>query len=145
MNVRISLNFFGRTEEAINFYRKTIEAELIFLMRFHESPHQSNLSPELSQKIFHATFRVGNVEFISSDIGCEETPVDRQQKALAFEGFSIALMVEDNKKARQFFTALSDGGEVRIPLAKTFFTSQYGIVTDRFGITWKVVVESRDE
>ena len=145
MNVSISLNFFGRTEEAINFYQNAIGAELLFLMRFHESPDQSNLSAEMGHKIFHATFRVGTVEFIASDVGCEQTPIDSAQGLKPCEGFSVALNVKDEGNADEIYAALSVGGDLKIPMSQTFFAARYAIVTDRFGITWKVVVKSRDE
>ena len=137
MNVQTTLNFYGRTEEAVRFYCSTIEAEILFMLRFRDCPDPSQRRPGLEEKIFHATFRIGSTVIMASDCGCEKSP-----DAPTFAGFSFALRVETPEKAEQFFKALSDGGRVEVPLAKTFFAERYGIVVDRFGISWKVMVES---
>jgi PhnB protein len=140
MNVQTTLNFYGRTEEAVRFYGKTIEAETLFLMRFRDCPDPSLLRPGFEEKIFHATFRIGSTVIMASDCGCEKPPAEA-----TFAGFSFALRVETPEKAERFFTALSDGGRVLMPLGKTFFAERYGIVVDRFGISWKVMVESKTQ
>jgi PhnB protein len=140
MNVQTTLNFHGRTEEAVKFYCKAIEAETLFMMRFRDCPDRSQLRPGLEEKIFHATFRIGSTEIMASDCGGEKSPAEP-----TFAGFSLALRVDTPEKAEQFFAALSDGGQIQIPLAKTFFAARYGIVIDRFGISWKIMVaDSKD-
>lgn len=138
MDLQITLNFYGRTEEAVEFYGRTIEAETLFLLRFRDCPDRSQLRPGMEDKIFHATFRIGSTEVMASDCGCENPPTET-----TFAGFSLALRVETPEKAERFFAALSDGGRVQIPLLETFFAARYGIVIDRFGISWKVMVESK--
>ena len=140
MNVQTTLNFYGRTEEALRFYCRTIEAETLFLMRFRDCPDRSQLRPGMEEKIFHATFRIGSTEIMASDCGCEKPPTDP-----AFAGFSLALRAETPEKAEQFFAALGEGGRVQIPLLETFFAARYGIVVDRFGLSWKVRAESKNE
>jgi len=136
MNVKTTLNFFGRTEEAVKFYCHAIEAESLFMMRFRDSPDQSNMNPGMEDKVFHATFRVGSTELMASDVGCFGSQDDTR-----FAGFSLALRLESPEKAERFFSALSVDGVIQVPLAETFFASRYGIVIDRFGISWKVIVE----
>jgi PhnB protein len=138
MNVQTTLNFYGRTEEAVTFYCQTIEAETLFMMRFREHPDPGQRRPGLEEKIFHASFRVGSTVIMASDCGCEKPPAE-----ITFAGFAFALRVETPEKAERFFIALSDGGKVQIPLTKTFFAERYGIVVDRFGISWKVMVEAK--
>jgi PhnB protein len=140
MNVQTTLNFYGRTEEAIEFYRRTIEAETLFMMRFRECPDPSQLKPGIEEKIFHATFRIGSTEIMASDCGCEKPP-----SGTIFGGFAFALRVETPEKAERFFAALSDGGRIQIPLVKTFFAARYGIVVDRFGVSWKIMTESKPQ
>ncbi len=140
MNVQTTLNFYGRTEEAVTFYGRAIEAETLFLMRFRDRPDAAQLKPGTEEKIFHATFRIGSTEIMASDCGCEKPPPDA-----TFAGFSFAIRVETAEKAERFFAALSDGGKVQIPLLKTFFAERYGIVVDRFGISWKIMVESKTQ
>jgi PhnB protein len=140
MNVQTTLNFYGRTEEAVKFYCRTIEAETLFMMRFRDCPDPSQLRPGMEEKIFHAKFRIGSTEVRASDVGCEKPPTET-----TFAGFSLLLQVETPEKAERFFAALSDGGEIQIPLLKTFFAARYGIVIDRFGISWKIMVPSKTQ
>ncbi|HEX3626748.1 MAG TPA: VOC family protein [Verrucomicrobiae bacterium] len=140
MNVQTTLNFYGRTEEAVAFYCQTIEAERLFMLRFRDSPDPSVIRPGFEDKIFHATFRIGSTVIMASDCGCEKPPAET-----AFANFSFALRVETAEKAERFFKALCDGGKVCVPMVKTFFAARYGIAVDRFGISWKVMVESPSE
>ena len=138
MNVQTTLNFHGRTEEAVKFYCKTIEAEILFMMRFRDRPDRLPNRPGLEEKIFHATFRLGSTEIMASDCGCEELPSEAK-----FGGFSLLLRVETLEKAERFFAGLGDGGHIEVPLLETFFAKRYGIVIDRFGVSWKIMVESK--
>lgn len=140
MNVQTTLNFYGRTEEAVKFYCRTIEAETRFMMRFRDCPDPSQWGLGMEEKIFHATFRIGSTEVMASDCGCNGPPTET-----TFAGFSLALRVETLEKAEQFFAALSEGGQIQIPLRKTFFAERYGIVIDRFGIAWKIMAESNPQ
>ena len=137
MNVQATLNFYGRTEEAVKFYGRAIEAETLFMMRFRDCPDPSQWRPGMEEKIFHTTFRIGSTEIMASDCGCEGSPTET-----TFAGFSLALRVETPKKAERFFAALGDGGHIQIPLLKTFFAERYGIVIDRFGVSWKIMAAS---
>jgi PhnB protein len=140
MDVQTTLNFYGRTEEAVKFYAKTIDADILYLKRFRECPDPSQAKPGLEEKIFHATFRIGSTVMMASDCGCEKSPA-----GATFAGFAFAIRVETPEKAERFFTALSEGGQVLIPLTKTFFAERYGIIIDRFGISWKIMVESKTQ
>jgi PhnB protein len=137
MDVQTTLGFYGRTEEAVQFYNKAIGAETLFLLRFRDRPDKVPPKPGTEDKIFHATFRVGSTVIMASDCGCEQPSADTR-----FANFSFALRVETPEKAEQFFAALSEGGQVFVPMVKTFFAERYGIVIDRFGISWKVMVGS---
>ncbi|HSY19290.1 MAG TPA: VOC family protein [Candidatus Acidoferrales bacterium] len=138
MNLQTTLNFHGRTEEAVAFYGRAIEAETLFLMRFRDCPDPSQSRPGMEEKIFHATFRIGSTEVMASDCGCERPPA-----GTTFAGFSLLLRVETPEQAGRFFAALSDGGQIQIPLQETFFAARYGIVIDRFGISWKIMTGSK--
>jgi PhnB protein len=140
MNVQTTLNFYGRTEEAVRFYGRAIGAETLFLMRFRDCPDPAQSRPGWEEKIFHATFRIGATEIMASDCGCERPPAE-----ITFAGFSLALRVETPEQAERFFAALSEGGQVQIPLRKTFFAERYGIVMDRFGISWKLMTGSETQ
>ena len=140
MNVQTTLNFYGRTEEAVNFYGRALDAETLFLMRFRDCPDPSQSRPGLEEKIFHATFRIGPTVIMASDCGCERLPTGP-----AFAGFSLLLRVETPEQAERFFAALSDGGQIQIPLVKTFFAERYGIVIDRFGVSWKIMIAAEKQ
>src|SRR5580692_1587404 len=103
MNVYTTLSFYGRTEEAVNFYGRAIEAETLFLMRFRDCPDPSQSRPGLEEKVFHATFRIGSTEIMASDCGCEKPPAQP-----TFAGFSLLVRVDTPEKADRFFAVLSD-------------------------------------
>ncbi|MEO1084149.1 MAG: VOC family protein [Acidobacteriota bacterium] len=132
-----SLGFAGRTEEALALYREALGAETVFLMRFRDSPDPSHTGPGMEDMIFHATFRIDGTEFTASDVGY----VEGEGEAV-FEGFALALKFGTLDRANRAFEALAVQGQIVIPLAESAFTSWYGIVKDRFGISWKVLADS---
>jgi PhnB protein len=135
MQVQPYLFFDGRCEEAVEFYRKTLGAEVTMLMRFKDSPepHQPGMvSAGSEDKVMHASFRIGDSAVMASDGRCLGQP--------SFEGFSLSLTVPDDAEAERLFTSLSDRGKVQMPLTKTFFSSRFGMVADRFGVSWMVYV-----
>ena len=134
MQVQPYLNFNGRCEEALAFYGKALGAKIERVMHFKDSPDPSMVSPGSENKIMHSRFRVGDAIVLASDGRC--------QGEANFQGISLTLSVPDEAEAVQRFTALSDGGQVQMPLTKTFFSPSFGMVADRFGVTWMVLVES---
>jgi PhnB protein len=140
MPIVTSLNFSGRTEEALKFYAEALNAETVFLMRFRDSPDQRYAQAGMEDLIFHATFRIEGTEFMASDVGYApgEDPAP-------FSGFALALKLSSIERAQQIFYALSQDGRVVIPLAESAFTSWYGVVLDRFGVSWKINVESPND
>ena len=129
------LFFNGSCEEAIEFYRKALGAEVEMMMRFKESPEPQpagTVRPGFDNKIMHASFRVGQTTVMASD-GCSADKV-------SFQGFSLSLSVPSEKEADRFFAALADGGQVRLPLTKTFFSPRFGMLEDRFGVGWMIGV-----
>jgi PhnB protein len=135
MLVQPYLNFDGRCEEAIEFYRKTLGAEVTMLMRYKDSPEPcppGMVPPGSDAKVMHASFRVGDTTLMASDCHCKGQP--------NFQGISLSLSLANDAEAEKRFAALADGGKVGMPLGKTFFSSRFGVVTDRFGVTWMVIV-----
>ena len=133
--VQAYLFFDGRCEEAIEFYRKALGAEVDMLMRFKDSPEppQPGMHPPGSEnKVMHANLRIGDTEIMASDGRCMGKP--------NFEGFALSIRVPTEAEADRRFTALGDGGKVQMPLAKTFFSPRFGMVTDRFGVLWMILV-----
>ena len=128
------LFFGGRCEEALEFYRKTLGAEVDMLMRHKDSPEPpppGMLQPGFENKVMHTTFRIGASTLMASD-GCNE--------GSTFSGFSLSIAVPTEAEAERAFAALADGGKVQLPLAKTFFSPRFGMLTDRFGVGWMVNV-----
>jgi PhnB protein len=140
MQVQPYLFFDGRCEEALEFYRRELGAEVTALMRFKDGPAQdSSASGEgcptpavPPDKVMHASFRVGDATILASDGEC-------RGKA-SFQGFSLALTAPDGATAERLFAALAEGGQVQMPLTQTFFSSHFGMVADRFGVAWMVLV-----
>lgn len=138
MQIQPYLFFDGRCEEALEYYRKALGAELMMLMRNRESPEPQPpgmLPPGSEDKVMHASLRIGDSVVMASDGHCRGQP--------SFQGFSLSLTVPDEARADQLFAALADGGQVQMPLAKTFFSPRFGMVADRFGVSWMVYVEPR--
>lgn len=134
MLVQPYLFFEGRCEEALEFYRKAIGAEVTALMRYKESPEPPppGCTPP-GDKVMHASFRVGETTVMASDGQC--------QGSAAFKGFSLVIVAKDDAEVQRFFAALADGGQVLMPLAKTFFSSSFGMLADRFGVMWMLIVQ----
>jgi PhnB protein len=135
MNVTPYLDFNGRCEEAINFYKQAVGADSVQMMRFSESPEPAQVAPGSENKIMHACLRIGETELMASDGYCTGST--------RFEGISLALQVATAADADRVFAALSEGGEVKMPLTPTFFSPKFGMLADRFGITWSVLVEQK--
>lgn len=133
MQVQPYLFFDGRCEEAIEFYGSTLGAEATMLMRFKDSPEPAMCPPDTGDKVMHTEIRIGNTTIFASDGRCLGQP--------SFQGFSLSLTVPDDGEAVRLFAALADGGQVQMPLTKTFFSSSFGMVADRFGVSWMILVE----
>jgi PhnB protein len=135
MQVQAYLFFDGRCEEAVEFYKKALGAKVEMLMRFKESPEPpppGMVPPGAENKIMHTCFHVGDTAVMASDGGCTG-------KA-SFQGFSLSLAVPNAAEADRLFAALADGGQVQMPIGKTFWSPRFGMVADRFGVSWMINV-----
>jgi PhnB protein len=141
MKVEPYLNFDGRCEEAIEFYKSAIGAEVTMLMRFKDSPEKPAVGmcpPGADNKIMHASLRIGDSTVMASDCHSQGKP--------NFEGISLSISAANDAQAERAFAALSgNGGKVCAPLTKTFFSSKFGVATDRFGVTWMIVVAQQPQ
>ena len=133
MSVTPYLFFDGRCEEAIEFYKKTLGAEVGMMMRYKESPEKNMCTPANENKIMHASMRIGGTLVMLSDGRAEGKP--------KFEGFSLSLDPKTEAEAEKMFTALSQGGQVQMPLTSTFFAKSFGMVADKFGMGWMIICE----
>ena len=132
MQVEPYLFFEGRCEEALDFYHQALGAEVTTLLRYKESPDPNMAPAGAEDKVMHAVVRFGDTTIMASDGMCSGQ--------LAFQGFSLSLSLTDKAEAERLFTALSDGGQVQMPLAETFWSPLFGMVADRFGVLWMIFV-----
>jgi PhnB protein len=135
MQIQPYLFFNGRCEEALEFYRRTIGVQDTMLVRYKDSPAPpppGMVPPGSENKIMHTSFQVGDTIVMASDGDCEGQP--------DFRGFSLSLTVADTAEAQRVFAALAEGGQVRMPLTKTFWSPLFGMLTDKFGLGWMVNV-----
>jgi len=134
MLVQPYLFFDGRAEEAVAFYRKTVGAEVTMLMRFKDSPDPSMSPPDSpnANKVMHMSLKIGDSTVLGSDGRC--------MGQANFQGFALSLTAANEAEAAKLFAALGEGGPVQLPLTKTFFSPAFGMLADRFGVSWMVYV-----
>ena len=135
MQLQPYVHFNGRCEEAIEFYKKAIGAQVNMLMRFKDMPAScgpSSIQAGTENKVMHANLRIGDSVMLVSDGRCSGDA--------KFEGFSLTLTVSSDAEADKTFAALGEGGTVCMPLQKTFFASKFGMINDQFGVSWMVIV-----
>ncbi|HKF59807.1 MAG TPA: VOC family protein [Dongiaceae bacterium] len=134
MLVQPYLFFDGRAEEAVAFYRKTVGAEVTMLMRFKDSPDPSMSPPDSpnANKVMHMSLKIGDSTVLGSDGRC--------MGQANFQGFALSLTAANATEAAKLFAALGEGGQVQMPLTKTFFSPAFGMLADRFGVSWMVYV-----
>ncbi len=135
MQIQPYLMFGGASEEAIAFYRAALGAEVTMLMRFKDCPEPldpARVAPGTEDKVMHAALRIGGSTVLLSDGMCKGPT--------SFQGFTLSLTVADEAEAERVFAALGEGGQVGMPLARTFFSPRFGMLTDRFGVGWMVYV-----
>ena len=135
MLIQPYLFFEGRAEEAIEFYKKTLGAKVEMVMRFKEAPDQSMISPGSGEKVMHGAIKIGDSIVLMSD--------GRNSGKPNFQGFSLTLYPKDEAEADKLFGALSAGGEVRMPMDKTFFAKRFGMLADKFGVGWMIIVPAK--
>jgi PhnB protein len=133
MVVQPYLFFNGRCEEAVQYYQKHLGAKLNMQMRYKEAPPCDDMAAKANgEHIMYCNFTIGDSVLMASD-DCVNTDTK-------FQGFSLSLSVKSEAEADRAFAALADGGQVKCPLTKTFFSSCFGMVVDRFGIHWMVII-----
>ena len=135
MQVQPYLFFDGRAEEAIEFYKKTLDAQVTMLMRFKEGPDQSMCIPGAEDKVMHAYINIGETGVMISD--------GRNTGNPNFQGFALSIVTKTEAEADKLFNALVDGGKVTMPQSKTFFSPRFGMLADKFGVNWMILVASQ--
>lgn len=136
MQVEPYLFFDGHCEEAAEFYRQTVGAEIVFMMRFKDSPQPppaDSPAPD-PDKVMHMSLRIGETTIMASDGNCTGKP--------NFNGFSLAISVKTVAEAERIFNSLAAGGQVQMPLTQTFFAQRFGMLADKFGLGWMILAEA---
>jgi PhnB protein len=131
MQIQPYLFFEGKTEEALEFYKSKLGAQVEFMMRYKDNPDPKYNPPNSGEKVMHSCFRVGDTQVMASDGNCTGKP--------SFQGFSLTFNAADEADAKRRFSALAEGGQVNLPLSETFFAKSFGMVADRFGLNWMVM------
>jgi PhnB protein len=137
MQVQPYLSFEGRCEEALEHYRDALGAQVDMLVRFKESPEPpppGTIPPGSDEKVMHANFRIGDTVLMASDGRCSGQP--------SFQGMALSVDLDDTAEAERLFGALAEGGQILMPLGKTFWSPAFGMVADRFGVAWMINVSS---
>jgi PhnB protein len=132
MHVQPYLNFDGRCDEALDFYKKAVSAKVGMLMRWKDGPDKSMCTAENSDKVMHSQFQIGDTTLMASD--------GRNAGKPNFQGIMLSISAKTEAEADKLFNGLAEGGQVTMPLAKTFFSPKFGMVADKFGVGWMVLV-----
>lgn len=143
MPVQAYLFFEGRCQEAAEFYQGALDAQVAMSMRFKEAPPEARqgsgsgcgVTPEMGEKIMHMALQIGDTTIFMSDGRCGGQP--------KFEGFGLAITVDDEDTCRRRFNALAEGGNVMMPLTPTFYSPLFGMTADKFGVMWMVMVKGQ--
>lgn len=143
MQVQPYLSFYGQAEAALKFYEKALGAKTMFMMRFKDAPPNPDypVTPEVADKIMHASFTIGDSMLMCSDGDCRNT-------SGTHSGYELSLNPATVDEGKKLFDALAEDGNVTMPFQKTFWALGFGMVKDRFGVQWMVNVEDlsqRDE
>jgi len=140
MTINPYLNFPGNTEEAFNFYKSVLGGEFPFLQRFKDTPEADKISPEDANKIMHVSLPVGNGNMIMATDALESMG----QKLTPGNNFYLCISADSKEEADKLFKGLSDGGQVYMPMNKTFWGAYFGMLTDKFGINWMINFQNKN-
>ena len=135
MQIQPYLFFEGRTEEALEFYRKVLDAEIVVKMRFKDAPGSPPGPKPPADAIMHACVKIGDSEVMASDGMCSGNAI--------FGGFSLSYTAKDAAEAKRRFDALAKEGTVQMPFGETFFAKAFGSVQDKLGVSWMVIAGAK--
>jgi PhnB protein len=136
MTIEPYLFFDGRAEEAIEFYKSALGAKVVAVIRYKENPEPQHNPPGSDDKVMHSLLRFGDAGVMISDGKCGGRP--------AFQGFALTLQASDEADATRKFSALGQGGQVQMPLGESFFARSFGMVADKFGVSWMVIAGTKE-
>ena len=131
MNVQPYLSFEGRAQEAIDFYKSALGAQVEAIMQFKDAPPDMQANMPNKDKVMHSAFKVGDTTIMATDGQCSGKS--------EFSGITLTIQANSDAEAEKLFNALAKGGKVNMPMAETFFATRFGMVADKFGVGWMVL------
>jgi PhnB protein len=131
MKMQTYVNFAGKCAEAFRFYEQHLGAKIGMMMTHGQGPDPSKVAPELKDAVLHARLSIGGTELMGADI----------PSAQPMRSAYLSLSVESDAEAERIYAALSDGGDVFMPMQETFFATRFGQLRDRFGLNWMILHE----
>jgi len=131
MNVQPYISFEGRAQEAIDFYKTALGAEVEVVMQFKDAPPDMQANMPNKDKVMHSAFKVGDTTIMATDGQCSGKS--------EFSGITLTIQANSDAEAEKLFNALAQGGKVNMPMSETFFATRFGMVADKFGVSWMVI------
>src|SRR5438105_2672132 len=137
LEVKPYISFKGNCEEAINFYKDKLGAEVLYLGRYGDSP-MAGKGPD--DKIMHCSIKIGD----SVIMACDNVFEDKHPTTIG-NNITLAIGTNDIAQAEKTFDDLSDGATIVMPIQETFWAERFGMLTDKFGINWMVNADKPHE
>ena len=131
MNVQPYISFEGRAQEAIDFYKTALGAQVEVVMQFKDAPPDMQANMPNKDKVMHSAFKVGDTTIMATDGQCSGKS--------EFSGITLTITANSDAEADKLFNALAQGGKVNMPMSETFFATRFGMVADKFGVGWMVL------
>jgi PhnB protein len=131
MKLNTYLNYGGNCEEAFRFYENNLGGKISMMMHFADQPDPKNVPPGLEKYVLYANMTIGGTQLMGSDV-----PPERFQP---MRSVYLSLAVDSSDEAERIYKLLSDGGEIFMPMAETFFAFKFGMLRDRFGTSWMIL------
>lgn len=125
--------FEGRCDEAAAFYAEALGAKVTARFTYGDSPDKASIEPGTEGKVMHMNIQIGDTQIMASD--------GRNSGKPDFRGLSLTITTPSEDEAKRIFAALSEKGDVQMPMTPTFFSPAFGMVADKFGLSWMVIVE----
>jgi PhnB protein len=133
MKLYTYLNYGGNCEQAFRFYEQHLGGKITMMMTHGEMPNAGEIPPEWKRAILHARMTIGETELLAADI-----PPDRFQP---MRSAYLTLITGSTEEAERIYALLSDGGQIFMPMAETFFALRFAMLRDRFGTSWMILHE----
>jgi PhnB protein len=140
MDLNIYLNFNGNCREVFDYYKATFGGDFLVFQTFADGPDDMQVPEADLDKVMHISYPIGDSVLMGSD-----TVEAFGGKAIEGNNFSISCVPDSREECDRIFTALSDGGIVKMPMAETFWGSYFGMCQDRFGINWMINMDTQGE